>query len=149
MRTSNRPGSQDTRLPALPCWAIQCPPWLTSVVGSAVKAAVGVEAASTTGGGAMTAGLASVSSAESSPLLESLPSAPVGKPMSCNTWEGDPQDPCEGWGSALGHSESEVPRVAPSNFQSVVSFCSPHAQLCVDTFCLSAMLTKAFLPHVT
>lgn len=96
----------------------------------------------------MTAGLASVSSAESSPLLESLPSAPVGKPMSCNTWEGDPKGPCEGWGSALGHSKSEAPRVEPRNFQGVASFSPPHAQPCADTFCLSAMLTKAFLPHV-
>lgn len=58
---------------------------LTSAVGSEGKVALGVEAASTTGGGATTAGFASVSSAESSPLLESLPSAPVGRPMSCNT----------------------------------------------------------------
>lgn len=62
------------------CGASQHHPVLTSVVGSeGEKAALGVEAASTTGGGATTAGFASVSSAESSPLLESLPSAPVGQ----------------------------------------------------------------------
>ena len=70
-------------------------PVLTSVVGSEGKAALGVETASTTGGGATTAGFASASSAESSPLLESLPTAPVGKPMSCHTCRGGGEEtPC-------------------------------------------------------
>lgn len=77
-------------------------PVLTSAVGSEGKAALGVETASTTGGGATTAGFASVSSAESSPLLESLPSAPVGKPMSCNTCRRETQAPSEG---GLNHAE--------------------------------------------
>lgn len=66
---------------------------LTSVVASEGKTELGLETASTTGGGATTAGFPSDSSAESSPLLESLPSAPVGKPMSCNTCGADrPRD---------------------------------------------------------
>lgn len=62
---------------------------LTSVVASEGKTELGLETASTTGGGATTVGFPSDSSAESSPLLDSLPSAPVGKPMSCNTCGAD------------------------------------------------------------
>ena len=93
-------GTQDRLL--LPAGHSSTHPVLTSAVGSEGKAALGVETASTTGGGATTAGFASVSSAESSPLLESLPSAPVGKPMSCNTCRRETQAPSEG---GLNHAE--------------------------------------------
>lgn len=52
-------------------------------------------------------------------------------------------------GLALGHTESEPPRVGPGNPEGVFPFSSPQTPPHVDTLCLSVMMTKAFLPRVT